>query len=570
MGQKVGVERCDSLLTVDSKGALQCYNNLYKSNALSGSYEKLLDAHLFLEDSSSAWKLARKQAEQYGNSRANYYVDYWVLSTSLGKSKPDWTTLENLVKSNPFGVRNATRRLEHYGKIQEAVDLMVLAEKTNSKVNTAFERAQLHAQLGQHDLQYHAYFDAVEENAGYYNAVQMKITQNINGEENNVHNAAVKRVLYDRLAEDNDPRYEDLLLYVFRQEGNFEKAFRYLKGKARRGAMPLQPLMKLGAEAAEAEEHAIAEEVFALLMSDVELMRRTRSLGAVVKQRHANASRLGSEGAVIMTELESAYPLGVCEECFGWELYRSWFMFTAGRLEVGGLMEELATIRTLYPREELQGRTYLKSGDAQLSIGQYDDALLDYARAEKKLGDSPDGDVARLKKALCAFYRGDIAWAKTQLEVLLQSTSKDIANDAMETALLIASNTVEDTAMEGLILIREAMLFEAQGQLDSALAAYERLSEVLIVHELYDDVNYKLGRVAMELGQFQKALSAFNTILLATGDGLWYEDALFHKALAASRLNDPNTSEVLEAYLIAYPNGLYAEKARALYRTFAL
>jgi hypothetical protein len=74
----------------------------------------------------------------------------------------------------------------------------------------------------------------------------------------------------------------------------------------------------------------------------------------------------------------------------------------------------------------------------------------------------------------------------------------------------------------------------------------------------------------MELGQFQKALSAFNTILLATGDGLWYEDALFHKALAASRLNDPNTSEVLEAYLIAYPNGLYAEKARALYRTFAL
>ena len=55
-----------------------------------------------------------------------------------------------------------------------------------------------------------------------------------------------------------------------------------------------------------------------------------------------------------------------------------------------------------------------------------------------------EGDEANWPEQ-CATFDGDIDWAKTQLEVLLKSTSKEIANDALENALLIAANSVEDT-----------------------------------------------------------------------------------------------------------------------------
>ena len=59
-----------------------------------------------------------------------------------------------------------------------------------------------------------------------------------------------------------------------------------------------------------------------------------------------------------------------------------------------------------------RGMTYHAFGDALLSSGYYEDAMLEFGRAESMLGDSEQGDQSRLSRAMCAFYSGDLPWAK--------------------------------------------------------------------------------------------------------------------------------------------------------------
>ena len=136
-------------------------------------------------------------------------------------------------------------------------------------------------------------------------------------------------------------------------------------------------------------------------------------------------------------------------------------------------------LRVIYSESLWHGLTYKSFAEILQLSGDFDRALIEYARAETLLGDSKEGDQSRLARAMCAFYSGDIDWAKTQLEVLLQSTSKEIANDALENALLIAANTVEDTLFEGLQLLRIPMLLEVMNKNEEALMAYEKAERVL-------------------------------------------------------------------------------------------
>ena len=573
--KKPSIHPCDSLLRVDVQAGIGCWEEAYKKNPLGNAYEKLFEAYLMVDDSASTYKLAKRQVRNYGNARPNYYVDYYVFAQALGRKGPEWVEIEDLVRRNPHGVRMATRRLEYFNELQKAIDLMLLAERTQPQVNTSFERAQLHAQLGQFHEQYDAYITSIELNKSYLSTVQMRISQNLSDDPEGPHNAAVKEVLYERIRTKNDPVHEQLLLYVLKQEGSFRKAYSYLKAKSKADVNALRQILQLGKEAAEAEKWGLVEEIYGFLLDGHEgYLIRSQSLGEVLVGRHKNAMHL-ADGMAVQGALERDYPLGRCEECFGWELHRGWSVYLKtlvdGARNDGALDEylaELEAVRRLYPREKYKGRTYIRSGMAHLNHGYYDNALLDYARAESLLGDSPEGDEARYQKALCAFYRGDLNWAKTQVEVLLRSTSKAIANDAMELALLITSNSVEDTAMEGLMLMRLPMQLEAQGLVDSALVVYEEVAEVLLAHELYDDVQFRIGQLKMQQKNFADAAAHFKNIVQAPGDGMWKEDALFYLAKSYALSKNELASSALEDYLIAYPNGIFGEEARALYRTF--
>jgi tetratricopeptide (TPR) repeat protein len=517
----------------------------------------------------SATKLAKRQAKAHGQMRPQYYVDYWHLSKSLDRRGPDYVVIQNLTRSNPFSVRATVQQLERYGYIQEGIDLFLLAESERPQINVAYERALLHAQLGQYELQYLAYLQALQQNRGYLATIEAKIAQNLSFDESGIHSQTIKKVLLDALKRGANPLFEQLYLFVLRQEGNFAQAITYLKASSKQGPLAVEPLIEIAQECVELGEHPLAQDALEFLLSNAQELRYVGRLEYVLVQLAQSyvASNLNDE----FQQLSSQYPMGSQRGVFQWELYRESQQFKGlpkSPETLSAYSKNLALLRDMYPAGKQRGLVYLAEADAKRSYGQFDEALMDYARAEQLLGDSEEGDQARLEKALCALYRGDITWAKTQLEVLLKSTSKTIANDAMEYALLISANTVEDTLMEGLQLMKEALLLEAQWEYSQALVQYESLLNILIAHELYDDLLLRLGRLHAQLGQYAQAREYFIQLEAVSKGGMWLEEGIYFAAKMSALLKSESAAMELEDYLVEYPNGLYTEEARQFYRTF--
>ena len=569
-----GLSQCDSLMIKrDFEAATVCLENLYAENPVGPAYQKLLEAYLILGDSSKVLKLARKQSKAYGQSKPSYYVDYWHFSRALGRRGPDFDVLENLTRNHPFTARSSAVQLEKYNYIEAAIQLYVIAEATQPNVRTAFERGQLHAQLGQYEKQYEAYILAARQNSSYLNSIKIRIANNLSDDPEGIHNKAIKKVLYDAVKNSPDPLVEQLLLFVLRQEGSFDRAFTFMRSRFD-GNSSIQPFLQVMREAREADADDLAVEIGRFLLAQKTTLVQQRGTNSVLLELGKCHEKTKNYAAVFA--LADAYKVGSCSACFEWERYRATFLFEYTSAPEDSLQHllafesDLALLRERYPRNMQRGLTYLSQGKANLRYGYFEDALMEFARAEALLNDSDEGDQARLQKAMCAFYDGDVSWAKTQLEVLLQSTSKSIANDALENALMISANSVEDTLMDGLRLIRVPMLLEAQGKTTAAVSAYKDLKSSLIVHELFDDVCLKLGKLYVETAQWEAALAEFLLVEQAAGEGMWKEDALFYAAKCRFELGQAEAQLALEAYLLNYPAGLYFEQARAMYRTLAL
>lgn len=567
----MNIRNCDTLVMQGKYGeAILCLEPIYTANPQGPAYEKLLDAYLLKNDTIGALKVVRKQSKRFGDARPQYTVDYWVLSQKLGKRGPDWEDIELQVVKNPYSSRAVARALEKYGLLKEAVGIYELAEQRQPKLNVSFERAQLYAQLGDIDAQYAAYLKAIDENRGYLNNIKLRITQNIGDDEGGTHAEKAKAALVSRIqAGGNVGVFESLLLFVYRELEEYERAFRWLKAKAKSDDFRANEFVSIARDLRATDNYSLAAEVYDFIIYSRPRGMQGGWLNQALKEQLEVLTSIDQTKALALV---SDFGANECGSCFGWELAREEYKMRLQSIDsvsVEDYAKIMADLRLKYPRPQMEGLTYKSYAGMLQVLGNFDRALIEYARAETLLGDSKEGDESRLDRAMCAFYDGDIAWAKTQLEVLLKSTSKEIANDALENALLIAANSVEDTLYEGLQIIRKPMLLEVMGQKQEALQAYQRAEKVLIANEVYDDLLLKKGKLELELGQNETAANTFLILQNAAGEGMWKQEAYFYYAKALFNLQSLQAKDAVETYLLKFPNGFYTEKARTMYRTFA-
>ena len=79
------------------------------------------------------------------------------------------------------------------------------------------------------------------------------------------------------------------------------------------------------------------------------------------------------------------------------------------------------------------------------------------------------GHQAKFKNAQVYYFSGEYDWCQAQLDVLKASTSKLIANDALELSVLITDNYNMDTSETAMKLFSYADMLSAQQQYDLAL-----------------------------------------------------------------------------------------------------
>ena len=198
------------------------------------------------------------------------------------------------------------------------------------------------------------------------------------------------------------------------------------------------------------------------------------------------------------------------------------------------------------------------------------DAILVYAQVEKSLTESPIGHEARFKKAQLAYYTGQFKWAQAQLDVLKASTSKLIANNAMELSMFIAENYNLDTTETTMQIFARADFYIFSKQYNLAFQSLDSITELYPSHTLIDDVLFKKGMIYEATNNYEKASEYYNII----AEDYYYEiladNALYRYALMQEKLNNYEIAKESYFKLITdFPGSIYTVDARKSLRSLS-
>jgi hypothetical protein len=230
------------------------------------------------------------------------------------------------------------------------------------------------------------------------------------------------------------------------------------------------------------------------------------------------------------------------------------------------LLEEALKIPGAPEKEKAEIK--LELGDIYLFTGEIWEASLLYSQVEKTFKNDPTGHEAKFRNARLSYFIGEFDWAKAQLNVLKAATSKLIANDAMELALLISDNMDTDSTYTGLAYYARADLLSYRGQDSLALLSLDSISMLGLYHSLDDDVLYSKAGIYIRQKDYLRADSALAEIVKNYQYDILADNALFKRAeLQAGALNDKDKAmELYQQLILDYPGSLFTTEARKRFR----
>ncbi len=230
------------------------------------------------------------------------------------------------------------------------------------------------------------------------------------------------------------------------------------------------------------------------------------------------------------------------------------------------ILEEVAHMPGL--DRDNQSRAKLQLGDYYLIRGNVWDATLLYSQVDKLYKDDPLGHEARFRNARLSYFNEDFEWAQAQFDVLKASTSKLIANDALDLSVFIMDNLGLDTTLEAMALYARAELLVFQNRHADALLVLDSLNQKFPGHTLVDDVLYLKGRIYSKERHFDKAAVVLQRIVDEFPEEIRADNALYLLGdLHAGPLAQPERAMAFyEKLFTDYSNSTFAVEARKKFR----
>jgi tetratricopeptide (TPR) repeat protein len=210
----------------------------------------------------------------------------------------------------------------------------------------------------------------------------------------------------------------------------------------------------------------------------------------------------------------------------------------------------------------------LELADVYVLQGNIWDASLLYGQVEHAFKHDILGHEAKFRNARVYYYSGDFEWSQAQLSVLKASTSKLIANDAMELSLLITETIGLDSLREPLEIYSRADFLYAQHAYDKALLTLDTLGKKYPFHGIGDEALYLKFRIEKSRGNIDAAKTHLESIVNNFPKDLKADDAVFNLAELFEFYYKDNekAADYYKKILFDYPGSLHNVVARKRYR----
>jgi tetratricopeptide (TPR) repeat protein len=191
-----------------------------------------------------------------------------------------------------------------------------------------------------------------------------------------------------------------------------------------------------------------------------------------------------------------------------------------------------------------------------------------YMQIDKDFKFEPIGFEAKFKNARIFYYDGDFDFAQSQLDILKQSTTKLIANDAMNLSILITDNYGLDSNYVAMSKFAQADLLLEQHQYEKAFELYDSIIKDFPFHGLSDEILLRKSLAMQDQGKWDKAIEYLNELLKFHPQDILADDAVFQLAnIYENKLFDKEKAEeYYKKILFDYKGSLFTAEARKRFR----
>ncbi|WP_010180028.1 tetratricopeptide repeat protein [Aquimarina agarilytica] len=551
--------------------ALASYETIYsRTPSNSQAVIGLAKCYRQLNRSNDAISLLNKN-HQNNPKQLIYLVELAVthnLNSQAEKTEATFNKIITLLQDNPRSGSYIGNALQQYNLLKPAIACYKIAMEQNANFVYDLEIGRMYGELGDFGNMFSSYLDYIIKKPNYIGLIKRRMDEFISEDPENETNIIFKKTLLKKNQIEPDILYNELLSWLFVQQKQFRKAFLQEKAIYKKTDDGIPQLINLAFTTRKAKAYEISKEILNFVIDNTE-----------IESFKVNAHR---ELMQIRTETSSPINYaGINKKYLDLiELYGN------GRYNMGILLdyarfvgfkqdkktEAISFLKKLLKRNlpNIQkAKTEILLADILVLNDKFNQALVHYTKAEKRVKGDPLAQEARFKIAKASYYKGDFDWAKTQLNVLKSSTTQLIANDAMQLALAIEDNTKEDDSLSivALKLYAKGELYTFQEQTQKAIDSYQQIIDKHKGNEIEDEALFKQANLFLSLNDTEKAAANFEKIIQFFPTSLLIDDTYFILAnLYVSLEKTAEAKNLYEKIIFNHADSIYYVDARKKYR----
>lgn len=562
----------------DYERAVLYYEKLYRKQPTDYYYEQLFKSYTGMKDMTAAEKLV-KEHQRKRNDDPRFPIDLGSLYRMTGqddKAAKEFEKALKLMRPEQGSVRQVANAFQRVNELDLALQAYDRGQRMLKDGHVFhYEVANLHAMKGDVPRMVNAYMDLLAINEAYVQAVQNSLSRYMDLGVADGRSEVLRTELLRRIQRSPQHTiFQELLIWMYIQQKDLNAAFVQSRAMDKRFDEGGARLMELARIAQANGDHATAfkcyEHVLSLSRNDANYIQAR--IGAV-KTRFAQLTEDPAPDRDDLLDLDrrirfTLTELGLNKNTV--DLLRDQARLNAylldRRTEAIASLETGIALPAIDPKTKAQLK--LDLGDVHLMDGDIWEASLLYSQVDLDFKYDVLGHEARLRNAKVSFHAGDFLWAQAQLDVLKASTSKLIANDAMELSLRITDNLGPDSNNVPLSYFARAELLRIQNRFDEALEVLDSLTMEFPMHSLGDDVLYERYRIAHARRRYTDAAAHLEKLLELHPLDILVDNALLDLGrLYEDRLKDPERAmHYYERLMFEQTGSIFVPEARERYR----
>lgn len=557
--------------------AAELYEKLYTETKAESYFTIYLECLLGIPDYDRAEKAIRKGLRGNAND-AYWYIQWGYLKKTQGKPSEAVKMYESALSSvsdNPAEYPNLANQFINRREFEYAEKIYLKGRTTSPANRYNYELARIYYYMRNYDRMMEEYLEWMVQKESNIEIVKSNINAVLSTDNDQEISKQLKTYLLKRIqAEPGQLSFTRLLIWLFVQDKNFSAATRQAIALDKRtgnedanifGLANVSATNKEYTEAIKAYDYIIAKGKKSEFYSLAQLQRMQMSYNRFEEEGIYDLARAN--------ELKSQF-----EQTFAILGYTP---------ETSGLIKVYGHLLAFYLNQPAEAIDVLKKGiamrgtnlpqvsemkaelsDVYVYSGDLWEAVITYSQVIESNKSTLIGDDVKFKKAKLGYYMGNFQWTKAQLDALRASTSKLIANDAMELALFISENLESDSTTVPLQIFARADLHLFRHHYNEAFSALDSITKLYPFNSLLDDVNFRKAGIFQKQGKYTEAAALLESIVKNNSWEMLADDALFQLAgIYQNKLNrNEDAMALYKKMMTDYPGSVFVVDSRAEYR----